>query len=129
MHSTAAGPLRLTWSPPLLDRIRALIAAGAVDVVWATTWCPDVALLERLWDFPPLARAWTADLYGSAAAGAKYGAATEVELAGRPLVWTDDEFADDLSDPDRLEIRPRALHGLSPRDLDAVESFIARCGP
>ncbi|WP_157930404.1 HAD domain-containing protein [Glycomyces xiaoerkulensis] len=126
VSSRAAGVLRLTWSPPLLDRIRAVAESGLVDLVWATTWCPEGEILEDLWNLPTLTRAWTAELYGPAAAEAKAAAATEVTLAGRPLIWTDDELAEDLAEPDRLEIRPRSRCGLAPGDLEAIERFVAR---
>lgn len=128
-HAYAIGrEWRIRWAPALATRIREIHAAGVVEVVWATTWCPDADQIERLLRLPPLRRAWTDHRHGPAARDAKFAAAlTELE-AGRRLVWTDDEAIP--TDPDRLAqldgallIAPEPGRGLQPADVDAIVAF------
>lgn len=122
---------RLRWAPALIQRIRDLHKAGAVEVRWCTTWCAYADQLERLWALPPLGRAFTDDINGHAASVAKLAAARQVLAGGRRLVWTDDtevplfgDVHDDLTAAGRaLLIRPRGSTGLQPDHLDQIEAF------
>lgn len=126
-----AWPMR--WAPALMDRIRALIATETVEVRWCTTWCAWADQLERMWQLPPLGRAFTEKLNGSAAAEAKLTCARAVLAEGRRLIWTDDTevpypgaLYDELTADSRaLLIRPARNRGLQPEHLDAIEEF---CG-
>ncbi len=128
---------RLRWAPMLITRIKQLHAAGRAELRWCTTWCPEADQLERLWGFPPLARAWTEDLYGFRAVEAKRAAAREVLAAGRRLIWTDDdafprtgELVDELTAGGRaLLIKPDGRRGLQPADMDDIETFTGATSP
>ncbi|MEU4219932.1 HAD domain-containing protein [Actinoplanes sp. NPDC026623] len=124
-------PMR--WAPALIDRIRALQAAGKVEIRWCTTWCPEAERLERLWSLPELARSLDADPMprGSDCWPLKQRAALAVLAEGRRLIWTDDEALpppgpqrDELSAHGRaLLIAPRSARGLQPADLDLIGKF------
>jgi hypothetical protein len=118
-------PIR--WAPALTTRIRGLSDAGLVEVRWCSTWCPDAAVLERLFDLPPFGRALT--LTGPDTDALKLAAARQVLAAGRRLVWTDDT-AVPATGPTAggraLLIRPHPRRGLRPRDLARIESFARR---
>jgi hypothetical protein len=126
-------PYRLRWAPALVARIRALQAAGDVDIRWCSTWCDDADHLERLFGLPRLGRAWSEAINGSYARIAKLAAARAVLDAGDRLIWTDDD-AVPASGPDRDElvstgrallIAPAPNRGLQPDHLDVIEAFIA----
>jgi hypothetical protein len=126
-----AWPMR--YAPALIDRIRGLVAADVLEVRWCTTWCAWADQLERIWRLPPLGRAFTEPLNGSAASLAKLAAARQVLAAGRRLIWTDDaevpgpgELYDELAADGRaLLIRPAGSRGLQPEHLDEIEAFCA----
>lgn len=125
---------KLRWSPELLRRIRRAREAGAVELWWATTWCPWAALLEAAWKLPPLPRALTdKECAGtpSQVDAAKLAAARAVLALGRRLIWTDDTAVprfgplyDELTAGGRaLLIAPSAKTGLQPDDMDRIEKF------
>jgi hypothetical protein len=129
------------WSPALVDRIRAIIHAGDVDVLWATSWIPDTDRLERALGLPHLRSAWDdhADQgVDPAAFDHKWDAAEAVIRTGRPLIWTDDTVAPDVvakpgyissllaAGQHALIIRPDTRRGLQPAHLDQIERFIGR---
>lgn len=121
----------MRWAPALLDRIHKLRATGLVEVRWCTTWCAYADQLERLWRLPPLGRAFTDPINGTAAAMAKLAAARQVLDEGRRLIWTDDTetptdgpLYDELTTTGRaLLIAPSGRRGLQPEDMDAIEQF------
>lgn len=122
----------LRWAPTLVDRIRHLHKTGLVEVRWCTTWCSEASALERLWQFPPLDRAFTEPLRDSAAAMAKLAAARQVLNRRQRLIWTDDAevpasgaLYDELTASGQaLLIAPSPRQGLQPKDMDAIEAFI-----
>jgi hypothetical protein len=124
-------PIR--WAPRLIDRIRSLHTAGAMEIRWCSTWCPDADELERLFGLPALGRTF-ADRVPPGVEGdaAKLAAARQVVAEeGRPLVWTDDTavptagtIRDELlASGDVLLVAPAPNRGLQPADLDAIEEF------
>lgn len=126
-----AWPMR--WAPALMDRIRALVVAESVEVRWCTTWCAWADQLERMWRLPPLGRAFTGKINGSAASVAKLAAARAVmKDEGRRLIWTDDaevptfgDVYDELTADGRaLLIRPAGNRGLQPEHMDQIEKFL-----
>jgi hypothetical protein len=122
---------RMRWAPALIDRIRALIDAEAVEVRWCTTWCPWAGQLEDMWRLPQLERAFREPINGPAAAVAKLAAARQVLAEGRRLIWTDDQevptcgpLYDELTADGRgLLIRPSSRRGLQPEDMSKIEMF------
>jgi hypothetical protein len=128
---------RMRWAPAMLDRLRQLHAGGAVEVRWSTTWCAWADQLERIWNLPALARAFTAPLTGREAADAKLAVARAVLADGRRLIWTDDTevprlgpLYDELANGGRgLLIAPAPRYGLQRDHLDAIEAFTAHCAP
>lgn len=128
---TLVAEFRLRWAPALITRIRRLHATGTVRIVWCTTWCPVAELLEELWGFPSLERAWSTHLHGYFAVEAKRAAARAVLAAGGRLIWTDDDafpragpLVDELTADGRaLLIKPDRRRGLQRDDLAAIESF------
>ena len=116
----------LAWSPSLVARVRDLATDGRVRIVWATSWCPHADRLEELWGLPVLPRAWsTAHDSDDALSAAKRAAAASAAADGR-VIWTDDEYAPDVRTDVMLGIRPHPRRGLTPSDIDAIESFITR---
>ncbi|GAB2941126.1 hypothetical protein GCM10027280_32000 [Micromonospora polyrhachis] len=124
----------LRWAPALVDRIRTLHLARAVEVRWCTTWCPDADQLERLWRFPPLGRALTECPVPKSEYNwpLKLDAARQVLASGRRLIWTDDE-AIPVDGPERdkligagrsLLIAPSSRRGLQPDDLAVIGAFL-----
>jgi HAD domain in Swiss Army Knife RNA repair proteins len=122
------------WAPRLIDRIRALHAAGRVEIRWCSTWCPDADQLERLFGLPALGRTFTGVVpTGAEGDAAKLAAAQDVvREEGRSLVWTDDTAVpaagplhDELVSGGKvLLLAPPPRRGLQPADLDAIEGFL-----
>jgi hypothetical protein len=121
-------PIR--WAPALIARIRALIADGAVEVRWCSTWCGQTRHLEHALGLPPLESAFVVPP-GGFVGELKAQAARNVLWSGRRLVWTDDmetpsfgPLHDELtSDGSGLLIRPDFRRGLRPEHMDAIEAF------
>lgn len=129
----AGVPYRIRWAPALIDRIRAVLRTGLVDIRWCTTWCVVAEEIERLVGLPELGRCWTEPINGIAAAMAKLAAARQVLDDGRRLIWTDDtetpqpgdELYDELAKGGRaLLIAPEARCGLQPAHLDMIDEFL-----
>jgi hypothetical protein len=132
----ADGEYRLRWAPKLLQRIRALVHASAVDLRWCTTWCPWAHVLEAAWGLPELPRALTAeqcDRSPGQVDTAKVAAARAVRAAGRRLIWTDDTAVPRVGPILReltaggqgLLIAPASRFGLLPEHMDQIEAFAA----
>ncbi|MDG4768207.1 hypothetical protein O7632_29570 [Solwaraspora sp. WMMD406] len=124
---------RLRWAPALIDRIRSMHRAGAVEIRWCSTWCVEADQVERLFGLPRLGRSWTHEMSTSTAAVAKLAAAREVVAQGQPLIWTDDAETptsgpvhEELTASGRaLLIAPLPNRGLQPEHLDQIEAFAA----
>ena len=118
----------MRWAPQLISRIRQVHATGAVEILWATSWCGYTDALEKLFKLPALGSAWSMRMSGQD----KADAAEAVVDSGRRLIWTDDEFVptsgalyDRLTaDNKSLLIRPKASRGLRPEHLDQIDSFV-----
>lgn len=122
---------QIKWAPPLIDRLRAGILSGLVEVVWSTTWVDHVHALEKLWDLPPLRKAFK-DLPTQYTGDYKLAAAEGVLGAGRRLIWTDDTEVPDEGDPlfaelhakgECLLIAPNQRLGLTPEHMDQIARF------
>jgi hypothetical protein len=120
---SAGYPYRLRWAPALTARIRALHATGGVTIRWCSTWCADVAQIERLFGLPSLDRCWADPISSTAAAHAKLATARAVLAQGRRLIWTDDEAVPTCG-PVHDELT-RTGRGLQPEHLDTIEEFVA----
>lgn len=121
---------KIRWAPALIQRIRDLHEAGAVEIRWSTTWCDEAGQLERLFKLPKLGRAFKVDDLFSVSEY-KLLAAREVIALGRRLIWTDDGvvpfyrhlFEAEIEAGKALLIAPRESRGLQPDHLDAIEAF------
>lgn len=124
------------YEPRLIDRIRAIHAAGMAEVRWCTTWCDfriPLAKLEQALDVE-FERAFTVRPMSKTWAELKTEAAVAVLEGGRRLVWTDDDEADVASgfypvlgeavaDGRALLIAPDSNRGLQPEHLELIEEF------
>jgi hypothetical protein len=123
----------IRWAPELIARIRKLIDAGAVEVRWCTTWCPDADRLEKLWSLPSLGRAFDTVPKSRYVGDLKLAAAREVLASGRRLIWTDDMEVPDFgplydeltANGQGLLIRPPGREGLSPEHMEVIEQWIS----
>lgn len=121
---------RIRWSPSCVKRIKAIIATGAVDIRWSTTWLTSgsVSNIELALNLPALGRAFVVGPgdFHSDTYKAKIAAARAVCEAGIPLIWTDDQMSASDLEPgsNALVIAPDPHMGLQPRDFDAIEKFI-----
>jgi hypothetical protein len=124
----------MRWEPKVIDRIRELHKGGTVEVRWCSTWCAFAGELERLWNLPPLERAFLEPLNGRAASMAKLAAAAQVLADGHRLIWTDDmevpergELYERMTfDNKALLISPWSSRGLRPEHMAAIEEFAAQ---
>lgn len=121
----------ITWSPSMLQRIRALHDAGLVELRWLTTW-EDLAnrYLGRF-GLPKLEVAGHQPFRHSLRDWWKLPHAQAVYQTGARIVWTDDDiaFASDAKawldeiGPDRVKaISPNG--GLLPEHLDLIEDWL-----
>ncbi len=128
-----------TWRSDANRQLRQLLDLPAFEVV------PDAAAPDSRTDYrtagTPLARDAETTSHGAATAAYrpvegewwKFAAVRDAvaDLDGRPLIWTDDELADQpdavawvvdsVSDP--LVIAPAPQVGLTPRHLEVIEDF------
>jgi len=133
-----ANGLTIRWAPELVDRIRALHAAGQVEVRWCTTWCGYPEQLDALGDLlglklvaafgdRPLSKTW---------GEMKRDAALMVLGDGRRLVWTDDDevdaarrlspvLAEAEADGRALLVKPDSRGGLRAEDVEVIETWLA----
>lgn len=124
-------PMR--WSPSLIDAIRGFTQDPRVDVVWCTTWCPEIAVLEELWQLPKLLCTWTTSLPSTRTRLMKMGAAAGAMQFGGRLIWTDDDAIPNAAERkrfgivgDALYIRPNPYKGLSPKHIQQISDFIRK---
>lgn len=124
-------PLR--WSPGLIDAIRGFTEDPRVDVVWCTTWCSDVAVLEELWQLPKLLCAWTWRCPAGRMRLMKMGAAANAMKFGGRLIWTDDDAIPSGRERrhlgivgDALVIRPNPQKGLTPKHIQQISDFLRK---
>lgn len=124
----APGAFAVPYDPKVLGRIQTLHVTGQVEVCWLTTWTP--AELEPWHDlgFGPFLVAETPPMPGR-----RWWKARVVEHAmatqpARRFVWSDDDLRPGhLRGLDRrrlLSIRPDCNRGLTPHDLDQIESWL-----
>lgn len=130
-------PVTVTAALPVLEFLRAVHDAGAVDIRWHSTWQESApAELTPALGLPswPVADAPEYTDPDSGAPGVpwwKLPAAQRV-LADeqRPLIWTDDELAVQLPSSDLgggadfCCVSPRDYHGLTPHDITRIDTFI-----
>ncbi len=121
----------LTWAPELIERIRALVDAGKVDIHWLTTWWNMIHELPwREWHGLQVAN--TEQEYRAHCEWWKLPVAQRLYQPGRKMVWTDDDLRfvrgaqDWLADKrqDVLAIAPHTMLGLSPAHMDAIDNFL-----
>lgn len=124
---------RMRWAPELINNIRILHTSGAVDIRWCSTWCAYADRLERLWQLPPLGRAFDEHMSGRHTAMAKLTAAKQVLADGHRLIWTDDtetpregsKLHTELTKDGRsLLIVPDECYGLRSAHIDTIKTFI-----
>lgn len=139
-HATAGGRRwPITWSPTVVDAVRAAHQSRAAEVLWLTTWEDDAnGDLVELLDLPRFPVAGHAHATGSESTRSwwKLQVARQVHDVDptRPLLWTDDDLS---FDPEAAEwinsrglgISPRTAQGLVAADLGAIQTFLsARSG-
>ena len=127
---------QLRWAPALVAQIRAWHREARVEVRWATTWCPYVGQLERLWALPPLRRCLTESESagrGTATAAKLRAALAVLETEGRPLIWSDDDAIPSQGEDLRrlrgapvpaLLIAPRPSEGLTRQHVERISAFL-----
>lgn len=117
---------RISWAPDLVKAIRGLASDPRIDLVWLTSWGPEVDILESLWGLPELTRGIPERLRTWEVPDVKLAYARRVASSGRPWVWCDDEVAEPIDGPGpHLAIRPSRRHGLTPGHIDAIRGFLA----
>lgn len=127
-HFTALG-YRITWSPSMLQRIRAIHDSGLAEVRWLTTW--EGLANEHLsepFGLPQLTVAGGRPFRDDISTWWKLPHAQAAYETGVHIIWTDDDinFASDAKKwleevgPDRMTaISPHG--GLLPEHLDLIE--------
>jgi hypothetical protein len=125
---------RIRWEPRLIAAIRRIHDTDLADVIWSTTWCPDIAYLEaalRTGEYEVAFRVRPSHLTW---AELKVQAVLDALDEGRRVIWTDDVEVDVARDmfPQiaaaekagrALLIAPHPNRGLRPEDLDRIETF------
>lgn len=137
----------LSWDPSVVARLRALHESGRVELQWLTTWTEmaDRLLAEPL-HLPRGLRTHSREVlptgYGGALGGLsgwwKLTAAQAVAAAepGRPIVWIDDDLADQADDTSEwiaahgqvLVVAPQVTTGLTHAELDRIEAGLDDAG-
>ena len=129
-EQTRCNGFDLTFSLELLERIKALVDQGRVEVHWLTTWWNDIALLPfpHFHDYPV---ANDREEFLAGVEWWKLPVAQRLHVPGRKMVWTDDDLAFVPAaqrwvhdQPEVLGIAPKTIHGLTPKHLDAIEHFL-----
>lgn len=124
---------RISWSPTMLKRIRAVHDRGLAEVRWLTTW-EDLAnvYLADTFGLPALTVAGCRPFPDSPRDWWKLPHAQTAYATGARIVWTDDDIAYDQPAKDWLSeigrdrmmaISPRG--GLLPEHLDLIEQWLA----
>lgn len=125
---TSAGEFRITWSPSLRNELKSLSQHPAVQVVWLTSWGPEIGAVEDAMGLPVFPRGITKLLPSAQVPALKSAAIAEIAASGRPYIWCDDTEAGDTDEPGefgpRLEIRPKTKHGLTPADVERIWAFV-----
>lgn len=124
----------MRYASGLVDRIRAVHEEGLAELRWCTTWNPWADQLESMWGLPVLARTAADIPSGPAGDLVKHSIAANICGSGSPLVWTDDTAIPSLpvGHPakmvrhDVLLVAPNARAGLSPLDMQAIDTFLGR---
>ncbi|MCD0445858.1 hypothetical protein LO763_19805 [Glycomyces sp. A-F 0318] len=121
---TSVGEFLIVWAPSLRDHIKAL----AVQLVWLTSWGPEIHVVEDLLGLPRLPHAINTLLPSADVPAVQHAAIAEIAATGRPWIWCDDNEAENSSGPTEhgphLEIRPKSKHGLTPDDIERIWDFI-----
>ena len=123
------------WSRKMIDRL----AGFDADIVWLTTWedvanryiCPIIGWEPR--EFISPSRRWAFESWWKADAAQRY-----LAVNPRPLVWLDDDVEWSENEghipwlrhypAPYLLLAPDCEHGLTPGQLDLVETFITEHG-
>lgn len=125
---TSVGEYLITWSPSLRDELKALAQHPHVQIVWLTSWGPEIGAVEDLLGLPVFPRGIDTLLSSATVPAVKHAAIAEIAATGRPYIWCDDEEAGDTGEATefgpRLEIRPKSKHGLTPDDLERMWDFV-----
>jgi hypothetical protein len=126
---------RIRWEPQLITEIRRIHDQGLAEVVWSTTWCPDIDRIEDALDTGTYRTAFRERPAHLVWAELKVNAALDVLYNGQRLVWTDDvevdaardlypEVAEAEKEGQALLIAPNPSRGLRPGDITAIRAFI-----
>lgn len=125
---TSVGEFLIVWAPSLRDHLKALAAHPRVQLLWLTSWGPEIPVVEDLLGLPRLPRAIDTLLPSTDVPAVKHAAIAEIAGTGRPWVWCDDEEADPTNEPTEdcpsLVIQPRPKHGLTPADIERIWDFV-----
>ncbi len=130
----------ITWNPLLIERMNALIDAGAVDIRWLTTWGSGANLsLRRLIGIRELPVAYEPQPEDNGEIWWKREAVVEFMLANPdvPVIWTDDELTSEEfdavdgvyteregSEAGVMMFRPDDRMGITYSQMTRIEEFI-----
>lgn len=125
---TPIGEYLITWAPGLRNELKALSKHPSLQLVWLTSWGPEIGIIEALMGLPTFPRAIETLIPSNAVPAVKHAVIAEIQASGRPYIWCDDEEAEQSTESgkhaDRLEIRPKPKHGLTPGDLERIWAFV-----
>lgn len=130
----------IDWNPAIIEVIKDVYARDVVDLVWLTTWEPEIHLISPLFDMPflpcghqVLHTVSTKFPNAPVTDWSKRLVFNHYRSLGHPVVWTDDSAIDvrEVNDTvgsldDVLFIRPNYRIGLTPEHLVLIMSFIGR---
>lgn len=122
---TSFGTFKVTWARGLRDELHRLSFDPRVQLVWSTSWGPDITRIEDLFGLPRQPRAIDTVLPHAEVRSAKRAVIDRVAAAGVPFVWCDDREAVELADVESLTIRPHSRHGLTPADFERIKQFVS----
>jgi hypothetical protein len=81
---------RIRWEPQLIAAIRRIHDAGLANVVWCTTWCPDITNIETALGTGEYEVAFRDRPAHLTWADLKAQAVLDALRGGRRVIWTDD---------------------------------------
>lgn len=147
-HISADGErFPINWNPDVVARVSSWHSGGVAEVLWSTSWVQHVDKISLHLSMPALGTAWSpaehpvfpgfdaapalSYAYGTALRALKLRTALHHAVAGRRMVWLDDEIRSMLNDgaramewPHVLLIAPEEAFGLQARHLDTVEAHL-----
>ncbi len=123
---TSFGTFPVVWASGLRDELHRLSEDARVQLVWSTSWGPEITRIEDLFGLPRQPRAIDNVLPHEEVPAAKRAVIDRVASTGIPFVWCDDrEAVEGASAGTSLTIRPRSRHGLTLADFERIKQFVS----